>query len=593
MTEEEKDVFVQCIDGIEPENSTPEAATNAIPGTKAADGKQQTKDAPKFNGKRVSTTKWFVELIKTHHLSNYNQLIELAQRVDEQTQEQILNIHASVGAEQMFLAALTWVSQEYINYDLENNFQWFVHRQKYESEQRQDSRYMSVAASALWIEQIFEHNQLNMREFFKALNSVLTKELVKKNYICLKGRSNSGKSKIARAITGLFPLVGECQLLGNNNFAFQDSVNKQIIIIEEPTITQEYIEKLKLIMEGAPTEVNQKCRSATTLRRTPLIFTTNNPLWQYAPAQSTAVKCRGFHFDLKPNPQLRYMTGEFNPACIFILAKLNQVPEQYYDQIIQWMCANYKQDQLFEEDFEIELNNLLQSQEPHRYFIENLMDRPTKWQLSNSGRIMQQPTEAQQMLDYTQQSSDAESDNESQRTTPRKRKATEDHTDSPAPKLFSGVSQIMNGDMSPLPSSQKPLTISSSVEDSNSIEYVIYPSQISTENNYHWSEPKINTLNEQIMNIVNKEKSDMNNNYGPDEMDGQSVLLEDFEKFFSLDKHYVKIKNKLYKVAIKLLSTFIGHVWHTVYCFVTESTHQHIGNTIEDLLDHGLMCIDI
>jgi hypothetical protein len=90
---------------------------------------------------------------------------------------------------------------------------------------------------------------------------------------------------------------------------------------------------------------------------------------------------------------------------------------------------------------------MLQAEQPERYFLENCMDRPTKWKLTNTGKIIED-TEAQNP-DWINSTFDEELEYEEEvvTSTPIKRQAP-DHTDSPAPKLLkiSTQDEIMEGD---------------------------------------------------------------------------------------------------------------------------------------------------
>ena len=95
----------------------------------------------------------------------------------------------------------------------------------------------------------------------------------------LIGSSNAGKSQIAEslALTCLkVPLMHQGQ---NNNFAFQESIDKNVILHQEALFAKGMYETYKLANEGGITEVAVKRKPNSLLYRTPYMITCNVIPW--------------------------------------------------------------------------------------------------------------------------------------------------------------------------------------------------------------------------------------------------------------------------------------------------------------------------
>jgi len=60
---------------------------------------------------------------------------------------------------------------------------------------------------------------------------------------------------------------------------YQNCIDKDMIVWEEPLLGNAELEKFKLVSEGTPTEVAIKFRAPEKLERTPLLITTNHHIW--------------------------------------------------------------------------------------------------------------------------------------------------------------------------------------------------------------------------------------------------------------------------------------------------------------------------
>ena len=107
------------------------------------------------------------------------------------------------------------------------------------------------------------------------------RQLGKKNTICLRGRSNAGKSQLASSYVEY--MVGNHYGKPINNirsgFPFDGCINKRLILWEEPMITMDNVEDVKLLLEGNSLRADVKYASGgMDIRNTPVIITTNKAL---------------------------------------------------------------------------------------------------------------------------------------------------------------------------------------------------------------------------------------------------------------------------------------------------------------------------
>uniref|UniRef100_A0AAU7E1A2 NS1 protein n=1 Tax=Mops bat parvovirus TaxID=3141925 RepID=A0AAU7E1A2_9VIRU len=126
-------------------------------------------------------------------------------------------------------------------------------------------------------------------EFMFDLWSVLFQTRDKINTFVIQGPSNTGKTTFIREMLQLFNW-GEIQSSGQ--FMFQNCINKELLIWEEPLIGSDFAETCKRVFEGMNTQVSVKYKAPQTLYRTPIIITTNKDLWHYTTADESAFRNR-------------------------------------------------------------------------------------------------------------------------------------------------------------------------------------------------------------------------------------------------------------------------------------------------------------
>nr|QTE04037.1 MAG: nonstructural protein [Emberiza spodocephala parvoviridae sp.] len=162
------------------------------------------------------------------------------------------------------------------------------------------------------LERILEHNNFDIRKVTKDMHDVLERRIPKVNTIVFKGPPGAGKSYITRPLTLLCPFYGQIAGQGNDRFMFEDAIDKRWMYIEEPLWSQDVIEQMKLVMEGAPMRLPTKFTDKTIMARTPVVITTNNDLWLLSQAAAPALMARCRHYELHAYPALKQLKKQLN-----------------------------------------------------------------------------------------------------------------------------------------------------------------------------------------------------------------------------------------------------------------------------------------
>lgn len=104
----------------------------------------------------------------------------------------------------------------------------------------------------------------------------------------------------------------------NNEFTFQEMVNKRIFFWNEPNYSPEKIELLKNITAGDFFSVRVKCKADCAVFKTPVFMFTNNKL---SIMSHPAFKTRMFQFEFKEAPYLKEYKKLPNPMAWWYLLK--------------------------------------------------------------------------------------------------------------------------------------------------------------------------------------------------------------------------------------------------------------------------------
>ena len=108
----------------------------------------------------------------------------------------------------------------------------------------------------------------------------------KRNTVWLYGPATTGKTNIAEAVSHAVPFYG-CVNWTNENFPFNDCVDKMIIWWEEGRMTTKVVESAKAILGGSKVRVDQKCKSSQQIDPTPVIVTSNTNMCIVADGNTT------------------------------------------------------------------------------------------------------------------------------------------------------------------------------------------------------------------------------------------------------------------------------------------------------------------
>nr|WAX26060.1 MAG: nonstructural protein [Army ant associated chapparvovirus 16]WAX26062.1 MAG: nonstructural protein [Army ant associated chapparvovirus 16] len=126
-------------------------------------------------------------------------------------------------------------------------------------------------------------------EFLLDFFNIFCKFPDKRNVFVIQGASNTGKTTFLRP---LLELLTFGEVVSGGQFMFQNCINKELLIWEEPLIGSDFVEMCKRVFEGMSTQVPVKFKAPQTLYRTPLFITTNKDLWYYSDGDEVALRNR-------------------------------------------------------------------------------------------------------------------------------------------------------------------------------------------------------------------------------------------------------------------------------------------------------------
>nr|AMO03312.1 Rep1 protein [Muscovy duck parvovirus] len=141
------------------------------------------------------------------------------------------------------------------------------------------------------IYQILKLNNYNPQYVGSILCGWVKREFNKRNAIWLYGPATTGKTNIAEAIAHAVPFYG-CVNWTNENFPFNDCVDKMLIWWEEGKMTNKVVESAKAILGGSAVRVDQKCKGSVCIEPTPVIITSNTDMCMIVDGNSTTMEHR-------------------------------------------------------------------------------------------------------------------------------------------------------------------------------------------------------------------------------------------------------------------------------------------------------------
>ena len=151
-----------------------------------------------------------------------------------------------------------------------------------------------------WLEYMFAENRISIPEMLAWVKLIAEEKLNKINTLILQGPTGTGKSLtlnclIGKLNTGIVTRCGD-----QNQFHFQNLLNKSYALFEEPRISEQTVDDYKLLLEGADFEVNVKHSDPEVLQRIPVFISTNKPIdYWVSPADGDALYSRTKTFVLR------------------------------------------------------------------------------------------------------------------------------------------------------------------------------------------------------------------------------------------------------------------------------------------------------
>nr|WPV87708.1 nonstructural protein 1 NS1 [Chaphamaparvovirus anseriform 8] len=142
--------------------------------------------------------------------------------------------------------------------------------------------------------------------FDSILYQWIAKKHPKRNTLYIIGPSNSGKTSTFRGLGQICP-GGE--IVNQNNFQFEGLQDVYWGRWDEPLLAPEQAEKFKQISGGEETFIPIKFKRPYCLKRTPILVTTNFPLWRWCENQEAMLRNRMFELEFKYDVS----DGRFNP----------------------------------------------------------------------------------------------------------------------------------------------------------------------------------------------------------------------------------------------------------------------------------------
>ncbi|EUB54832.1 Non-capsid protein NS-1 [Echinococcus granulosus] len=132
--------------------------------------------------------------------------------------------------------------------------------------------------SIQWLEDMFSANEIAVVDFAITLRIIMNCEDEKINTLVLYGPTNTGKSLICKLTTTFLEHGCVTRRQEASAFAYENLLNREVALMEEPRICAANQQDLKQILGGEPFEVSVKYQNPDLLERLPVIVTTNEPL---------------------------------------------------------------------------------------------------------------------------------------------------------------------------------------------------------------------------------------------------------------------------------------------------------------------------
>lgn len=180
-----------------------------------------------------------------------------------------------------------------------------------------DNYYYNIQNSVKIMQELiqyqFDNDEDAIIDFVTTLYNVIERKVPKLNCLVVHSPSSAGKNFFFDAIKDFFLNCGHmCNANKYNNFPFQNTEARRIILWNEPNYSPEFLEQIKEILGGDSTSVNVKYQHDTPVYRTPVIVLTNNVV---SFMNHKAFKDRIRVFTWMAAPQLEKLEKRPNPLA--------------------------------------------------------------------------------------------------------------------------------------------------------------------------------------------------------------------------------------------------------------------------------------
>lgn len=207
---------------------------------------------------------------------------------------------------------------------------------------RRGIRFLSPSESVYWIKYILAHNGIPTGQFVQTVVDTLNRRFPKRNLIMFHGPPSSGKSLLCKSIVRSTSFPFFCSKLDyrTSQFVLQDAPTVRSMLVDEPVITNDYIETFKLLTAGEPVNTDVKFGGSVTLPRIPVFVCSNNFAWSNCTGDTiihakAALLARGPLYTLKTMDALLDCTAELHPMAWDLL---------YREYILQLQYESYEGD---------------------------------------------------------------------------------------------------------------------------------------------------------------------------------------------------------------------------------------------------------
>lgn len=166
----------------------------------------------------------------------------------------------------------------------------------------------------------FDEDHDKAKDFLVVVVGVCDRKYPRMNCVLIFSPPASGKNFLFDHIGAFYLVKGMISgyVNKNNEFAFQEMVNKRIFFWNEPNYSPEKIELLKNVTAGDFFSVRVKCKADCAVFKTPVFMFTNNKL---SIMSHNAFKTRMFQFEFKEATYLKEYKKLPNPMAWWYLLK--------------------------------------------------------------------------------------------------------------------------------------------------------------------------------------------------------------------------------------------------------------------------------